>query len=457
MKKSKHRWLPIVAALLIALGCFPFTASADTEALPNQGDNGKMWYKTDIGSAFNIKGYVGPSLYQTTYGDGGYNTVLNDGGTYYYLTAVQNGVEAVYGNFGVTMKLEFVSSGYYVKVQYLVRNLTAQQQTFSLGTCSDTQIGGNDYAPLEIIDNSTLVMRDGGTAQFNIVGRNAYGVTDVSTFWIGHYSGQITNIFNNGPTSLSGTDSGLAYSWKDIVIAPGETKTMAVLFGVGPVNYAPTVALGTVPSEIKLSEDLSLGGTVTDTENSTGTKLYYVLDEGTPVLFHTFADIPGAFNYTLDLPSTQSFLGAHKVTVFAEDSDGAISQSVVKDFTVVMPQLTGIAVATPPLKLNYNVGEALNFAGLTVNMVYENGMTLPLEEFALSVPDGTAVVQGGRYPVQITYTDGRVTYQAAFYYNVAEEFALPDTGDEGIYGMMALAAFMSLMGMTILVRRRTNV
>lgn len=456
MKKSKHRWLPIVAALLITLGCFPLTASADTEALPNQGDNGKMWYQTDIGSAFNIKGYVGSSLYLTTYGDYGYTTVLNDGGTYHYINAVQNGVEAVYGNFGVKMKLEFVSSGYYVKVQYLVRNLTDQQQTFSLGTCSDTYIGSNDYAPLEIIDNSTLVMRDGSTAQFNIVGRNAYGVTDVSTFWIGHYSGQIANLFNNGPTSLSGTDSGLAYSWKDIVIAPGETKTMSVLFGVGPVNYAPIVALGTVPTEIKLSEDLSLGGTVTDLENSTGTKLYYVLDEGQPVLFHTFADVPGAFSYTLDLPSTQSFLGAHKVTVFAEDSDGAISQSIVKDFSVVMPQLTGIAVVTPPTKLNYNVGEALNFAGLTINLVYENGMTIPLEEYTLSVPNGTAVVQGGRYPVQITYTVERVTYQTAFYYNVAEEFALPDTGDEGMYGMMALVALVSLAGMTFLVRRRTN-
>jgi len=91
-----------------------------------------------------------------------------------------------------------------------------------------------------------------------------------------------------------------------------------------------------------------------------------------------------------------------------------------------------------------------------MNLVYENGMTMPLVDYALSVPDGTVTTQGGRYPVQITYTVERVTYQAAFYYNVAEEFALPDTGDEGMYGMLALIALISLMGMIILARRRAD-
>lgn len=458
MIQRKRKCLALLVALLIALWGFPMAAMADTETLPNQDDNGKMWYQFGPYNTFNIKGYVGASLYQTTYGDGGYYSSLVEGENRYDFTNMQNGVEKVVGdNFGVTMKLSYVSSGYYVKVQYIVRNLTDVERTFSIGSCSDTQIGGNDYAPLEIVDGSTLVMRDGSTAQFNIVGKNAYGVTDVSTFWIGHYTGSYSNMFNQSSiTTLSGTDSGLAYSWKDKVLGAGESMTLSVLFGVGPVNYAPAVAMLDTPDEIELSDDFSLAGSVTDAENSVGTKLYYVLDDGEPVLFHTFEGAPGAFNHTLDLPDTLDFLGAHEIIVFAEDSDGAISQSVVREFNVVMPPLTGIAMATFPTKLAYNAGEALDFDGLGIKLVYENGLTLPLEEFALSVPEGTVVHEGGRFPVQVTYTVGQVTYQTVFYYTVAGEDVSPDTGDDGVNSLMMLAAMMSLAGMVVLARRRTE-
>ena len=300
-------------------------------------------------------------------------------------------------------------------------------------------------------------MRDGSTAQFNIVGKNAYGVTDVSTFWIGHYTGSYANMFNeSGITSLSGTDSGLAYSWKDKVLGAGESMTLSVLFGVGPVNYAPVVAMDATPDELALGDDLDLTGNVTDSENTDGTKLYLVLDDGEPVLFHTFTGTPGAFDYTLELPDTVDFLGAHEITVFAEDRDGAISQSVVREFDVVMPPLTGIAVASFPAKLAYEAGEALDFDGLAINLVYDNGLVFPLEEYALSVPEGTIASEGGRFPVQVTYAVGQVTYQTVFYYTVAAEDVSPDTGDHAMPGFMFLAAMMSLAGMAVIIRRRVN-
>jgi voltage-gated potassium channel Kch len=459
MANKKHRWVALVAAVLIAFGTFPMTASADTDPLPNLEDNGKMWYQMGIGNAFNIQGYVGSTLYRTTYGDAGYSVRLFDETTYYNLTNVSNGVENTYGNLGLTMKLAFVSSGYYVKVQYIVRNLSDQTQTFSIGTCSDTMIGGNDYAPLEIVDNSTLVMRDGATAQFNIVGRNAYGVTDVSTFWMGGYGSRFDNLLNDGPTSLVGVDSGLAYSWKDKVLLPGATTTLSVLFGVGPVNYAPEVSLDTTPSQVELSDNMTLAGTVSDSENTTGTKLYYVLDSGEPVLFHTFTEAPGAFSYSLDLPETTDFLGEHKVIVFAEDTDGAISQSTERTFSVVMPPITGIAVVTLPDNLTYQIGDQLDLSGLTIKLVYDNDMSKPVEDFTVSVPNGQLLNQAGEFKVIVSYTVDNVTYQAEFPYIVeAAEAPLEpevvDTGDDNPNGVLAFISFLAILGMGASVYRR---
>ncbi len=460
MANKKHRWVAFVAAVLIAFGSFPMTASAD--ALPNQEDNGKMWYQMDVGSAFNIKGYVGSTLYQTTWANTGYHVQLLNGASTYYLTNMLNGVEKTYGNLAVTMKLSFVSSGYYVKVHYIVRNLTDQTQTFSIGTSADTQIGSNDAAPLEIVNNSTLVMKDGSTAQFNIVGRNAYGVTDVSTFWVGYLSELGANIFNNGPTSYSGGDSGLSYSWKDKELLPEATTTLSVLFGVGPVNNAPEVSLDTTSSQVKLSDNMTLSGTVTDSENSTGTKLYYVLDSGEPVLIHTFAGIPGAFSNILDLPETNDFLGEHKVTVFAEDSDGAISQSIERNFTVVMPPISGIAVVTLPGDLAYKVGEQLDLSGLAIKLVYENDMSKPVEDFTVSVPTGHLLNQAGTFKVIVSYTVDNVTYQVEFPY-IVEAAEAPivaeavDTGDHSQTGFLAFISFLAILGMgSIVYRRKTT-
>lgn len=39
----------------------------------------------------------------------------------------------------------------------------------------------------------------------------------------------------------SNTDSGMAYSWKNRSIGPGETQKYSVIIGVGELNTPPTI------------------------------------------------------------------------------------------------------------------------------------------------------------------------------------------------------------------------
>ncbi len=73
----------------------------------------------------------------------------------------------------------------------------------------------------------------------------AGGVTPVNTYWFGNYSDRNKNCFNqlaeenktaaalyskDGDifTKLSGTDSGMAFSWQNINLKAGESKTYSL-------------------------------------------------------------------------------------------------------------------------------------------------------------------------------------------------------------------------------------
>lgn len=92
-------------------------------------------------SNFNIWG----EGVQTTYGDHGYNTVLNVNGSE---TNIKNGTGSL---DGVTIKtnLNNISEGNYAKVEYEIRNTNNYAVTIGIATYADIQIDDNDYAPIE--------------------------------------------------------------------------------------------------------------------------------------------------------------------------------------------------------------------------------------------------------------------------------------------------------------------
>ena len=125
-------------------------------------------------------------------------------------------------------------------------------------------------------------------------------------------------------------------------------------------HHAPTMSITSTVDTLVLGKPLLVQGTVSDTSNAAGIKVFYSLDNGSASLFHTFSAEPGPFEYEITLPNTIDFVGEHSISIYAEDASGDTSEPVVQNFTVTKLDLTGIKITTPPTKVKYQVGDALS-------------------------------------------------------------------------------------------------
>jgi regulator of replication initiation timing len=304
-----------------------------------------MKYQTNITTAYNVWGYVNGVLKQTTFNNNGFRTKLIANGSTTNLVNMQNGVGKTVQGIVVTQNLSIVNGGRFVKVQYVLYNTSASAQTISLGSGADIQIGDDDYAPItKFTDGSGFYMTEyGNGAQFNFIGKGAYGVTDVDTFWYGHFRDVDLNMFNQvNISSLTNTDSGMAYAWNNRTIQPNSTQSFSVLIGIGTANKAPVISItnptvafpGGIPGGT-----YNFSGSVSDAENTTGTEVYYAIDNRPAVKAYTFNGAPGGLSSSIAIPSDISS-GSHTITFYAQDKDGGVSAAVTRTINIALPDTT---------------------------------------------------------------------------------------------------------------------
>ena len=211
--------------------------------------NGVMAYRY-YDSNLDIMGFHYDGWKQTTCGNWGYRTELSiDGAGRVVVSA--DGTPVSVGTSGLSLQIvpHFVSGGKALQVRYTFVNSGDEAVTFSFGSHADIQIGSDDSAPISVFDDSIpvednrgfkMVSRSGddGYAQFNFFGKRSAGVTDVDTFWYGYWSERQANIFNQVTITSYSSDSGMAYSWQDRVIGPGETQLYSVVIGIGGAESA---------------------------------------------------------------------------------------------------------------------------------------------------------------------------------------------------------------------------
>lgn len=269
-------------------------------ALPNEGSTSSVKYFTGLSNAaFNVQGGAGE---KTTYGNGGYAGQLLVSGQSSALTGLQNGVPYTYSGIELTQTLSFDATGAYVKIQYNLRNVSGQTHQVSLVLHSDVQIDTLDSAPIENTDTGFKMWNT--TKQFNVIAKNAYGVTNADTLWFGYYYDRYNFLYNTIEESLASgnqsaytrdsqgnilglasdangnyPDSGMAISWRNRTIPAGETRTYSFLLGVGSTASAPILDVGS-DITVTYGQQLNVTALVKDTAGSVDT-LYYVLDMGT--------------------------------------------------------------------------------------------------------------------------------------------------------------------------------
>mgnify|MGYP000900645027 CR=1 FL=1 len=302
-------------------------------------DNGKMWYSTDAYYTFNVKGYYNGSLLKTTYSDRGYETYLKIGSNEYSLEKFSdNGASQTINGIQITLNLSTVSGGNYVKIQYTVTNTNSSTKTISLATGADIMIGGNDRAPIENLPGNKGIRMSGDGAQFMFIGRNSYGVTDVDTYWFGYYYDWKSNKYNQSYTYQgSSTDSGMAWSWKNRSIAPGETQKYSVLIGIGELNNAPTINItSSVKDTYYRGEVVNIQGTVNDVDYGDVVRVKYAVDDGIEYEIDQSFTPNGTetpFDLNFSIPTNLS-VGNHVLKIWAVDDKGNMSSPKVVNFNL---------------------------------------------------------------------------------------------------------------------------
>lgn len=81
-------------------------------------------------------------------------------------------------NMQIIQSVSLVNENAYVKVSYTVTNNDASPHKISIVPNCDVQIGGNDSAPITPTGTGALMSEGNNGAQFNVIAKNAYGVTD---------------------------------------------------------------------------------------------------------------------------------------------------------------------------------------------------------------------------------------------------------------------------------------
>lgn len=177
------------------------------------------------GNNFNI---LGNGL-KTTYSNAGYTTFFVVNGA---SANISNGY-GVINNVSLTTKLEVVEDGNYAQIEYVVTNNSNQNRTVSIATHADIMINNDDRARIDNTPGDKGFIMTDGNYYYNVILRGMDGITDVDSYWFGLYSQRTSNLWSNyHPQSLTGTDSGMVYSWQNRVLAPGETKSFIVKIGL---------------------------------------------------------------------------------------------------------------------------------------------------------------------------------------------------------------------------------
>ena len=335
---------------------------------PVETENGVLsfWLSASTGN-YDVHGIKDGKNVQTTYRNNGYYLGVCAGKEptkFSDCTSIKNlerepvFVELESGEIlAAGISADFVSDGKYLKVTHTLVNVSDKtMERVCIGVNADIQIGSNDAASIYRTGTGFRMEDPGSQQQFSLACKKAPGADDISTMWFGYYGERQNNQFNDtSADDLIGDDSGLAFSWKDMELSPGERITRSVLFSVGEIADPPVLSKDpfsfTLEAEGKKS--IKVDARVTDKAGRTDSIYYTIKKDGQPRqeernLASVLADgsektITGVIGEA-EFPDD----GTYIVNVWIMNDAGAISEAVTREIVVENGQITaGIDGAAP--------------------------------------------------------------------------------------------------------------
>ena len=389
-----------------------FSSDLSHELEPVETENGVLSFRLSASADnYDVHGIKDGKNVQTTYSNNGYYLGVCAGKEptkFSDCTSIKNlerepvFVELKSGEIlAAGISADFVSDGKYLKVTHTLVNVSDKtMERVCIGVNADIQIGSNDAASIYRTGTGFRMEDPGSQQQFSLACKKAPGADDISTMWFGYYSDRQSNQFNDtSADDLIGSDSGLAFSWKDMELSPGERITRSVLFSVGEIADPPVLSKDpfsfTLEAEGKKS--IKVDARVTDKAGRTDSIYYTIKKDGKPQqeernLASVLADgsektITGVIGEA-EFPDD----GTYIVNVWIMNDAGAISEAVTREIVVENGQITaGIDGAAP-------------IVDVTVTLSAPSGLVYSGEEKAASAVSAGADLTEEDYTVNYTRT-----------------------------------------------------
>ena len=389
-----------------------FSSDLSHELEPVETENGVLSFRLSASADnYDVHGIKDGKNVQTTYSNNGYYLGVCTGKEptkFSDCTSIKNlerepvFVELKSGEIlAAGISADFVSDGKYLKVTHTLVNVSDKtMERVCIGVNADIQIGSNDAASIYRTGTGFRMEDPGSQQQFSLACKKAPGADDISTMWFGYYSDRQSNQFNDtSADDLIGSDSGLAFSWKDMELSPGERITRSVLFSVGEIADPPVLSKDpfsfTLEAEGKKS--IKVDARVTDKAGRTDSIYYTIKKDGKPQqeernLASVLADgsektITGVIGEA-EFPDD----GTYIVNVWIMNDSGAISEAVTREIVVENGQITaGIDGAAP-------------IVDVTVTLSAPSGLVYSGEEKAASAVSAGADLTEEDYTVNYTRT-----------------------------------------------------
>jgi len=145
-----------------------------------------------------------------------------------------NGVQTN-GNIRLELIPEFVyDKGIpYLQITHKLTNTGSTKVTNQkFGASADIMLFDNDYAPLTYLSYGALMTNaaTSPTIKFRLVCQNVTGVDNVSTLWMGRYGSELANIYVDKRENVTGVDSAMNFSYRNIDLNASQSKTFVVRF-----------------------------------------------------------------------------------------------------------------------------------------------------------------------------------------------------------------------------------
>ena len=416
-----------------------FSSDLSHELEPVETENGVLSFRLSASADnYDVHGIKDGKNVQTTYSNNGYYLGVCAGKEptkFSDCTSIKNlerepvFVELKSGEIlAAGISADFVSDGKYLKVTHTLVNVSDKtMERVCIGVNADIQIGSNDAASIYRTGTGFRMEDPGSQQQFSLACKKAPGADDISTMWFGYYGERQNNQFNDtSADDLIGSDSGLAFSWKDMELSPGERITRSVLFSVGEIADPPVLSKDpfsfTLEAEGKKS--IKVDARVTDKAGRTDSIYYTIKKDGQPRqeernLASVLADgsektITGVIGEA-EFPDD----GTYIVNVWIMNDSGAISEAVTREIVVENGQITaGINGAAPIVDVTVTLSAPsdLVYSGEEkAASAVSAGADLTEEDYTVnytrttdsgqSVPVGHAPVSAGSYTAVFALTE----------------------------------------------------